>query len=388
MPASKKAASSSTSQHHAILGTDEGRVKEVALRLVQQLAPASAGDFGVEIIEGQADNAEHAGRICGDVCMALQTLPFFGGGKVVWLKGANFLGDTQTGRAQDAVEGFERILDVLESGLPPDIRLVLSATAIDKRRTAYKRLSKLATIDVHDKPDTSKTGWEAAVLSQIQGRVRELGLVFESGALELLVQLCGDDTRQLANELEKIDLYLGERRRCGLATVRGLVSMSRAGVLWEIGNAIGARDLPRALDLLSTLLYQGESAIGLLLAAIVPKVRNLLIVKDLISKNQVNTTNYDAFSRSLEALPSHLTAHLPRKKDGTGFNIYPLFLSVAEARKFTLDELHDGLTACLEANEKLVTTQLDEKVVLERLLVGLLAPRPVRQKPNPRRAAA
>jgi len=378
MPAPKKAATSN-SQHHAIIGTDEGRVKEVALRLVQQLAPADSGDFGTEIVEGQADNAEHAGRICADVIMALQTLPFFGGGKIVWLKGANFLGDSQTGRAQDAVEGFERILDVLESGLPPDIRLIVSASAIDKRRTAYKRLSKISAIDVHDKPDTSKTGWEGAVMGQIQGRVRELGLIFESGALELLVQLCGDDTRQLANELEKIDLYLGDRRRCGLATVRGMVSMSRAGVLWEIGNAIGARDLPRALDLLGTLLYQGESAIGLLLAAIVPKVRNLLIIKELTSKNPVHTASYDSFSRSLEALPAHVTAHLPRKKDGSGFNVYPLFLSMAEARKFTLEELHEGLEACLNANEKLVTTQLDAKVVLERLLVGLLAPRPIRK---------
>ncbi len=380
MPAPKKTAASS-SQHHAIIGTDEGRVKEVAMRLVQQLAPVDSGDFGTEIVEGQADNAEHAGRICADVVMALQTLPFFGGGKIVWLKGANFLGDSQTGRAQDAVEGFERILDVLESGLPPDIRLVISASAIDKRRTAYKRLSKLAAIDIHDKPDTSKTGWEGAVIGQIQGRVRELGLIFESGALELLVQLCGDDTRQLANELDKIDLYLGERRRCGLATVRGMVSMSRAGVLWEIGNAIGARDLPRALDLLGTLLYQGETAIGLLLAAIVPKVRNLLVVKELTSKNPVNTASYDSFSRSLEALPPHVTAHLPRKKDGSGFNVYPLFLSMGEARKFTLEELHEGLAACLNANEKLVTTQLDAKVVLERLLVGLLAPRPVRKTP-------
>lgn len=52
---------------------------------------------------------------------------------------------------------------------------------------------------------------------------------------------------------------------------------------------------------------------------------------------------------------------------------------MAEARKFTLEELHEGLEACLNANEKLVTTQLDAKVVLERLLVGLLAPRPIRK---------
>jgi DNA polymerase-3 subunit delta len=77
----------------------------------------------------------------------------------------------------------------------------------------------------------------------------------------------------------------------------------------------------------------------------------------------------------LDALPPSATSHLPRKKDGAGFNAYPLFLALGEASRFTLDELHNGLAACLEANSKLVTTQLDSKVVLERLLVGLLAPR-------------
>jgi DNA polymerase-3 subunit delta len=66
---------------------------------------------------------------------------------------------------------------------------------------------------------------------------------------------------------------------------------------------------------------------------------------------------------------------VPRKKDGTGFNAYPLFLALGEASRFTLDELHNALAACLDANSKLVTTQLDSKVVLERLLVGMLCPR-------------
>ncbi len=380
MPPPKKSAaavssSTSSNQFFAVVGTDEARVKEAAMRIVQRITPPEAGDFGNEIVEGQADNAEHAGQICGNVIMALQTLPFFGGGKVVWLKGANFLGDNQTGKAQASVQGFENILDVLESNLPPDIKFVLSTSSIDKRRTSFKRLSKIASMEVHDKPDTSKAGWEEAVMHHALNKARELGLTFESGALELLVQMAGDDTRQMENEIEKIDLYLGERRRCGLNTVRGMVSMSRAGVVWEIGNAIGARDLQRALELLGVLMYQGQNAIGILLAAIVPKVRNLLIIKELTSRNKVNTMSYNGFSSSLEALPSSATSHLPRKKDGSGFNVYPLFMAVAEARKFTLDELHDGLSACLAANAKLVTTQLDTKVVMERLLVGLLAPR-------------
>ena len=370
MPPPKK---STASQVSVLMGTDEARVKEAALMLVRSLTPPEAGDFSNDIIDGTADNAEHAGRICSNVCMALQMLPFFGGTKVVWLKDANFLADTQTGRAQDAVEGFERILDVVESGLGSDVRFVISATGIDKRRSAYKRISKLASFEIFDKPDTSKSGWEGPVLAVASRKAKELGITFESGALELLVQMAGDDTRQMENELEKIDLYLGERRRAGLKTVQNLVSMSRAGVLWDLGNAIGKRDLPRALELLGTLMYQGQNAIGLLLAAIVPRVRSLLLIKDLGSRYKLNKFNYAGFCTSLEGLPSSATSHLPRKKDGTGFNAYPMFLAIPETGNFSLEELHAAFKACLSANTKLVTSSLDPKLVLERLLVGMLA---------------
>ena len=380
MPPPRKSSAVIASNVYVILGSDEGRVKEAALELVRKLTPPDAGDFGNDVIDGTAESADHAGQICANVIQALQTLPFFGGAKVVWLKNANFLGDTVTGRAQAAVTGFENILEVVEQGLGPDVKFVISATSIDKRRTAYKRLSKLANMQVFDKPDTSKAGWEEAVLRSASQRARELGITFESGALELLVQMAGDDTRQLENELEKIDLYLGERRRAGLATVRNLVSMSRAGVIWEIGNAIGSRDLPRALDLLGILMYQGQNAIGILLGAIVPRVRSLLLIKDLGSRHKLNTGSYQSFCTSLDALPETATAHLPRKKDGSGFNAYPLFLAVQESGRYSLDELHAAFRACLEANLKLVTTQLDARLVLERLLVGMLAPRGAKKK--------
>ena len=373
--ASSGSSSGTAPNIHAVLGTDEGKVKEEAIKVVNQYTTPGNEDFGNDIIDGTAENAEHAGQIAAQVCQSLLTLPFFGG-KVVWLKTANFLGDTVTGKAAAAVEGFEAILDVLEQGLNRDVHFVLSAVGIDKRRTGYKRLMKLANVQVHDKPDTSRAGWEGPVLAAAQKRAREMNLTFESGALELLVQLCGDDTRQLENELDKIDLYLGERRRAGLKTVRGMVSMSRAGVVFEIGNAIGARDLERALELLGTLLYQGQNAVGILLAAIVPKVRNLLMVKDLLTKHKLNTFGYPSFCNSLEALPPVATAHLPKKKDGSGLNVYPLFLAVNEAKNYSLEELHAAFRGCLDANRKLVTTGLDTRLVLERLLVGILS-RPV-----------
>jgi len=112
----------------AFLGTDDLRVKEAALAKSRELGEA-AGEFGLEMIEGAADNSEHAVRIVASVIESLQTLPFFGGGKVVWLKGATFLADTVTGRAQSTLDALERLAAVLGT-LPPDVQFLLSASEV------------------------------------------------------------------------------------------------------------------------------------------------------------------------------------------------------------------------------------------------------------------
>lgn len=374
MPARKKA-DAVTANLIAVVGTDELRVKEAALKLSRELSPPEAGDFGNDIIEGTAESAEHCGQIVRSVLDALQTLPFFGGGKLVWLKNANFLADTVVGRTNAAVEGMEAILDYAEK-LPREIIFLISASAVDKRRSAWKRLNKVADVRVFDKPDTSKTGWEDAVIAQVERRARDLGLMFDHAAVEMLVHLAGEDTRQLDSEVEKLSLYLGERKRVTEEDVRLMVPLNRAGVVFELGNAIGRRDLRRALELVRTLIYQGQNAIGILLAAVVPRVRNLLLAADLVARHpKLPRGSYGAFGAALEKLPPGEIAHLPRKKDGSGLNVYPLFLALGEAQRFTLEELRAALQACLEANLKLVSTSIEPQLVLERLLVGMLTPR-------------
>ena len=86
---------------HAVVGSDESVVKTAAAELAASLTPAAAGDFGLEIIDGCADNAEQAAARIRSTIEALQTLPFFGGGKLVWLKNVNFLADNKLGSSAE-----------------------------------------------------------------------------------------------------------------------------------------------------------------------------------------------------------------------------------------------------------------------------------------------
>ncbi len=357
----------------AVLGSDEGAVKAAARALADKLTPPDAGEFGLEIIDGAADNAANGAARIHETIAALQTLPFFGG-KLVWLKSANVLADSPTGRSAGVLAALESLLAVLNKGLAPDIRFLLSATETDKRRTFYKGLTKLADTQIFDRLDSTRSGWEEEAAVLVEERARARGLELTGEASELFTLMTGGDTRQIENELEKLDLYLGGTgaREVNATLVRALVPVSRAGVIFELGNAISRRDLDAALTLIGQLLYQGESAIGLLLVAILPTVRNLLLVRDLQQRHRLSKGGSPfAFGQVLGRLPEEATAHLPRKKDGT-VNTFGLGFAAAEAHRFGLKELRDGMAACLHANVQLVTGQLDPRLILERAVIGLL----------------
>ena len=279
-----KATARRTANIHAVVGSDESAVKSAAAELAATLAPAGAGDFGVEIIDGCAENADQAAARVRSTIEALQTLPFFGGGKLVWLKNVNFLGDSRLGSSAAVQEALEQLRDALDAGFGDgEVKFLLSATEIDKRRSFYKALAKQAELQVFDKLDSSRSGWEEEALDLVQSLGKACGLRFDEEALDLFVMLTGGDRRTINNELEKIDLFLGpNERRVTLEDVRTLVPASRAGVIFELGNALAARDLERALGLVRRLLDRGESIIGILLVAIVPTIRNLLLAKDLM----------------------------------------------------------------------------------------------------------
>jgi DNA polymerase-3 subunit delta len=374
MAAKKTAASPQSSQIYAVVGSDEGAVKSRARELAEQLTPKGTGDFGQELIDGGAENAEQAVSRIHAAIEAVQTLPFFGPGKLVWLKDVNFCGDTVTSRSAQVLAALDRLQQFLSAGIPSDVFFLLSAPEIDKRRSFYKSLAKMAKVEQFDRIDTSRAGGEEEAESLARGLAAERELVFQPEALEIFVRLAGADTRQLRNELEKIDLYLGAKREIDPELVRKLVAKTATGVIWELGNAIAKRRLSASLALLDQLLFQGETPIGILYAAIIPTVRNLLVTKEILEAYGVKPPSAPfQFSGVINRLPQAAQNFLPRRKDGS-VNAYGLGIAACEVHRFSLAQLVCGFEDCLKANIQLVTTQLEPRLVLSKLLVSLLAP--------------
>lgn len=358
---------------YAIVGSDDVEVKNTAAELAEKLKPKDAGDFGLETIDGAADNSEQAAARIRSTIEALRTLPFFGGEKLVWLKNANFLGDDQKARSASVQTALEELTETLEAGIGSEITFLISAIEVDKRRSFYKSLAKRAELQIFEKLDSSRGGWEEEATELVRARAEKRKLQFSDDALELFVLLTGGDTREIENELEKIEIYLGKERAVNADLVRELVPLTREGVIFDLSNALAERDLERALEMVRQLLDQGENTIGILLVAVLPTVRNLLLAKDLMEHHRIPRPHAPfPFISAVNRLPAAATAHLPRKKDGS-VNAFALGIAAQNAHRFTTEQLIAGMQACLAANLQIVTTQLDHEVVLTELVVKILS---------------
>ena len=77
------------------------------------------------------------------------------------------------------------------------------------------------------------------------------------GAREL-VDALGGDMMMISNELEKLMLYVGARNRITLGDVETMVLAAKQRSLYELTDAISAKERVRALEVLDAILSSGE----------------------------------------------------------------------------------------------------------------------------------
>ena len=80
----------------------------------------------------------------------------------------------------------------------------------------------------------------------------------EADAARELVDALGGDMMMISNEMEKLILYVREKQRITLGDVETMVLAAKQRSLYELTDAISARDRVRALEMLDAILSSGE----------------------------------------------------------------------------------------------------------------------------------
>ena len=106
----------------------------------------------------------------------------------------------------------------------------------------------------------------------------------------------------------------------------------------------------------------------------IAKVRAMLLLKEMLREGWIKPeTDYHRFKAQLERVPAD---KLPadRRFNPLALNPYVLFKALPHAAKYSQDELVRAMELLLRCNRRLVTSGLDEALVLQQALVQIAAP--------------
>jgi len=364
-------------QLYLVCGSEEYLVKENARRLVKSLAPKGGGEFAVEVVDGTVTRADDAVKAVYRVLEAINTRGFFSSEKLIWLKDANFFGTDKTSGAAIVKEAVDDLVAAIkdEKNWPAGVTLLVSAAEMDKRRAFYLACDKLGEVAVFDAIDPTKDRqWESKVTDFITAHARALGKNVSRQAVAQLIELNGANLRQVETELEKIAAYVGDGGAIEPADVRAVGSAWREAIAWDLNDAVGHRDLGKALRLLDRLLFQGEEVIGLLFA-VASRVRQLLILRELVDRKLLRPGGeYPQMKGQLDRLPASVRDEMPadRKLNPLLQHPFPVYKTLQQAANFTRPQLIRAMQWLLDTNQQLVTSSLPDRFAMEELLARII----------------
>ncbi len=193
----------------------------------------------------------------------LRTLPFLADRRLVLLYDA----DTFITKYRQALEDYV--------GAPsPTGVLLIECKSLPANTRLYKRAQqageviKCEPVKSHQAP-----GW-------VISRAREShGVTIDARGAATLVNQIGDDLGLLDNELQKLALYVGDRKTITAADVETLVGTMREEKVWGILSAVAAGNEAQAIAIWEQVWETDRAAEGRAVAGLAYKVRQLLNAK-------------------------------------------------------------------------------------------------------------
>lgn len=357
-----------------IWGEDEYSVKNRARQLFNEWKGEGSD---AEIIDGSVTNSGEALRSIARLREALQTLPFFGGGKVVWWRQLNFLGEERAAATKAVTDALTELGRELATFSWQGVRLIISAGKVDRVRSFYKTLDKVARVEAFPELTTEDRDWAHKAETFALKEFKTLNKEIEPEALDQFIAWVGPNIRQLRNEIEKLSIYSGDRTSICLGDIEAIVTRQKQSQAFALAEALGERRLPELLKTLDEALWEmkfdtQKSAIGILYG-LISKVRILIFLKEMTRLGLLKQTpNMNSLREQIAKLPGAL---LPSDKRFNPLSMHPymLFKALPQVRNYSPAELIQAMERLLECNRRLIFSNTDEATVLQQTLIAIVS---------------
>lgn len=186
-----------------------------------------------------------------------RSMSLFAPQRVIWVAGAE--GALPRGRASSEDSEAAAGLGAYMQDPTPGTVLVFVSSRYDfdgEERAKMERVQKFYS-SIREVVEFRPYTMESA-RRLVQDLARDAGLQLGISELGLLVDSLGGDASRIAQEIEKLRLYVGTSRKVTADDILQLVPNAQATTIFALVAALGRGDRKRSLDHLDTLLREGE----------------------------------------------------------------------------------------------------------------------------------
>ena len=244
-----------------LLGDEAALIEDAANALKEQVVPGSAAAFNAAVFRA----SEGAG---GAVAQA-NTLPMMSRQRYVEVR--------EVGQAN--AELLDALVAYAANPSPSTVmvlrgRKLGNTKAARALRAAVKKLGGLRSFKSRDMRPADVA----------RKRVQEAGVAIAPDALRRLVELTGPNTAQLRMEVDKLVCAVGGEGRIELTHVEEACALVAEAVVWDLTDAIVARDGGRAMDACHRLIggAGAQRSTHQLISMIAWQVRDLLALQEAL----------------------------------------------------------------------------------------------------------
>ncbi|MEN8254190.1 MAG: DNA polymerase III subunit delta [Verrucomicrobiota bacterium] len=356
-------------------GNDEYLVGLNARKKVDEICPEAEQALSLEAIDGGAAKIDDAVAVLDQCVAAFRTVGLFGGKKVVWFRGASFFKNAVIMKNDQVKRLLGELASDIKAGLADDQFLILSAPGIDKRSAFYKAVNEVGEVEEYT---ISERDYEArpVALKRAVSLFKREGYSIDSAAADAFVDRTGYETRQIMNEVEKMVLYKGDDKEVVFDDVQAITSTSGEAIAWDFTDAVAERRLGDAIRIFRQLLFQKQTAVGLIIQ-IENLFQNLLRFKEYAEEGWLRM-NGNRIQWSSDAELDDYFSEMP--DDPRKMHWFRAGKFANQAAPYSVRRLAASKRLAVDTHERMLSEgSIPHDLMLETLLAKLCAPTPRRR---------
>lgn len=257
-----------------------------------------------------------------------ETLPFFKEKRMILLENSGFFKNS----CDDLAEYMSQV--------PESTCFVFVEEEVDKRSKLFKAASRAGSAVEFETPK------EDMLIRWILGRIQREGKKITQSVMQLFLSKTGSDMENIDKELEKLICYTLDKTEISAADVEAICTGQTENKIFEMIDAISAKNQKKALDLYYDLLALKEAPMRILFL-IARQFQNLLLIKSMSAKG------YPAVSIAKTA----------------GMPSFAVQKNLRQAGAFKINQLKEAIEDCGQAEEDVKTGRMADQLAVELLIV-------------------